>query len=346
MINLKRYTGEGSADALNVFLILASLGLAFLLPFTTFLISYAVLGPLHYMTEINWLNDRKFFVKSFRWMWLFVLIAIVLSIPVVANLPVFQFSNQTDFIKSAIFGITSFSDILLLSVLLLAVGLLFLKKWWHIALFFAGSLLLSKLLTDYVLNSYILAGIFLPTLIHVYLFTLLFMVLGALNSGKKMAFVGVGLLLLSPIVIFCVSVSPDFYLSFESTDSVSTSGNFRFINALGGMFGANENGAIIPLSSLGLKIQTLVAFAYTYHYLNWFSKVTVIGWRKTINPAKAIVIALLWVGSIALFFYDYGIAYLTLFFMAILHIVLEFPLNALSVKMILQKTGMFKVQEV
>ena len=37
---------------------------AFFLPFETFLLAYAFLGPLHYLTEISWLHDRQYFTKG------------------------------------------------------------------------------------------------------------------------------------------------------------------------------------------------------------------------------------------------------------------------------------------
>lgn len=39
---------------------------AFILPFEVFLVSYAVLGPLHYLTEISWLHDREYFLAGKR----------------------------------------------------------------------------------------------------------------------------------------------------------------------------------------------------------------------------------------------------------------------------------------
>ncbi len=47
---------------LNVALMGLSFGLAIFLPFEVFLFSYAVLGPLHYLTEINWLHERDYFM--------------------------------------------------------------------------------------------------------------------------------------------------------------------------------------------------------------------------------------------------------------------------------------------
>src|SRR4051794_25803183 len=45
----------------NIGLMLLALGIAAVVPFELFLLSYAVLGPLHYLTEISWLKDRRFF---------------------------------------------------------------------------------------------------------------------------------------------------------------------------------------------------------------------------------------------------------------------------------------------
>ena len=54
-------------DALNIFLILISLIIAYYLPFELFLFSYAVLGPLHYATEISWLDKKNYFVHTKKW---------------------------------------------------------------------------------------------------------------------------------------------------------------------------------------------------------------------------------------------------------------------------------------
>src|SRR5947208_8377743 len=38
--------------------------LAFLFPFQLFLFSFAVLGPLHYFTEIPWLHGKKYYTTG------------------------------------------------------------------------------------------------------------------------------------------------------------------------------------------------------------------------------------------------------------------------------------------
>ena len=51
---------------LNLGLMIVSCVLAYIIPFELFLFAYAVLGPLHYLTEISWLHDRKYFVEAKR----------------------------------------------------------------------------------------------------------------------------------------------------------------------------------------------------------------------------------------------------------------------------------------
>ena len=63
---------ENKVNYINIALMLASIIAAFVMPFETFLFAYAFLGPLHYLTEISWLHDRKYFAKG-KWDFLFLL---------------------------------------------------------------------------------------------------------------------------------------------------------------------------------------------------------------------------------------------------------------------------------
>jgi hypothetical protein len=51
-------------------------------PFHVFLAAYAILGPLHYLTEISWLHDRGYFTRrqTARSWWL-VLVALAVAAP-------------------------------------------------------------------------------------------------------------------------------------------------------------------------------------------------------------------------------------------------------------------------
>ena len=49
-------------DAIHLGLMLLALGISYLVPFELLLLSYVILGPAHYTTEISWLHDRKYFL--------------------------------------------------------------------------------------------------------------------------------------------------------------------------------------------------------------------------------------------------------------------------------------------
>ncbi|UPT68252.1 MAG: hypothetical protein M0D57_06295 [Sphingobacteriales bacterium JAD_PAG50586_3] len=51
-------------DYANIGLMILSCIIAFFIPFELFLFSYAILGPLHYLTEIGWLHQRQYFTKG------------------------------------------------------------------------------------------------------------------------------------------------------------------------------------------------------------------------------------------------------------------------------------------
>src|SRR4029453_17288970 len=55
------HRNPATIEYVNIGLMLVALAAAAALPFEVFLLSYAVLGPLHYLTEISWLHDRRFF---------------------------------------------------------------------------------------------------------------------------------------------------------------------------------------------------------------------------------------------------------------------------------------------
>src|SRR6202034_2587791 len=49
-------------NAVHLALLLAALAITYVVPFELLLLSYVVLGPAHYFTEISWLHDRKYFL--------------------------------------------------------------------------------------------------------------------------------------------------------------------------------------------------------------------------------------------------------------------------------------------
>ena len=75
----------------------------------------------------------------------------------------------------------------------------------------------------------------------------------------------------------------------------------------------------------------MLAFVYTYHYLNWFIKADIIRWTDISRARLALVIAAS-AGSTALYFYDYAFGFTFLLALSLVHILLEFPLNSLALR--------------
>jgi hypothetical protein len=82
---------------------------------------------------------------------------------------------------------------------------------------------------------------------------------------------------------------------------------------------------------LDTRLTSLLAFIYTYHYLNWFIKAEVIRWNDMSRGRLALVAAAS-TTSTALYFYDYSFGFTVLLAFSLAHIVLEFPLNALALR--------------
>jgi len=170
-------------DILNIGFIFISLTLAFLLPFELFIFSYVVLGPLHYLTEINWLRDRNYFVRKRRWTWLFILVCLLIAMAAIVKLPVINHYIGSSFTKSLSAINAGFYSQVILVMFLFAIGLVYFSRSLYIFLFLLGTVVAVILVNRYVSGTVILAGILLPTIIHIFLFTLLFMILGVFNAG-------------------------------------------------------------------------------------------------------------------------------------------------------------------
>ena len=88
--------------------------------------------------------------------------------------------------------------------------------------------------------------------------------------------------------------------------------------------------SVVFFSSAGIMLMRFIAFAYLYHYLNWFSKTEVIRWHK-VPKVRFIGVVVLWLVACGLYAYDYAVGLSFLFFLSFTHVLLEFPLNVTSV---------------
>ena len=323
-------------DLANIGLLLLSTALAFLLPFELFLFSYAVLGPLHYLTEITWLKKRDCFTTGKKDYIFLVIPCAILTVIILVNtysaLPVVK--ETYDFFVST-FGqkFFGFSNVMIFVAFFSALAFVLFKDWLYKAIFIIVALLIGFIIQDSP-PFLIFFAIFLPTLIHVFIFTGLFMIYGALKNRSATGIASAVVFVACAASFFIWRPVFHFYsITDYARQAVSMNGK-GFINMNAAFMNLFQMGRIsmetLFQSAVGLSIARFIAFAYTYHYLNWFSKTEVIKWHQV--PAKwlAAVIAL-WVLSVVLYVYDYKTGLMALYFLSMLHVFLEFPLNYRSV---------------
>ncbi|MBL55580.1 MAG: hypothetical protein CMP61_00190 [Flavobacteriales bacterium] len=314
-------------DRINILLVFVSLAIAIKVPFELFLFSYAILGPLHYLTEINWLNKKDYFFKrSKHWIYFFITCCLVISIfPIsryIDDLLNTQISQEIHLAN--IIGSRLITGALLFSVILVSV-----KK----TIFRVFSLLpiigLIFLFDQLKPNFFNLLGFLIPTVVHVYIFTLLFVLFGARKSKSKPGYYLSILIALVPFIISTLNIPSQPLIVSKEVQSNFTATNMIGVSSILTEWFSPEKRNIF---SIAIKVQIFISFAYTYHYLNWFSKTSIIGWQKTLKGKKAYIIIGFWLISILLYFLDYKLGFTVLFFLSFLHVLLEFPLNIVTVK--------------
>ncbi|MCB0699303.1 MAG: hypothetical protein H6551_02955 [Chitinophagales bacterium] len=306
-------------DIVNIGLMILSAIAAFMLPFQLFLFVYAVLGPLHYLTEISWLHDKQYFTKGkYDAVWLLV-------VGVVLMLNFFRFKIELEF--PPMFDANLMFIALLSALIFVTVKNTFYKIGGIVVLVFASQL-------SHNMNFFL--TVFVPTLIHVYVFTALFMLYGTIKSKSRVGMWAFALMVAIPFILYNVMPGKAFYM--PSAQTQFTYRPFEIVNRVwfsiidkvpvpGTVEGWNE---LIFSSTKGIMLMRFIAFAYTYHYLNWFSKTKVIQWHKVPKLRFAIVIVV-WIASVAIYMYNYETGLQWLLLLSFMHVLLEFPLNVISI---------------
>ncbi|MEN9973333.1 MAG: hypothetical protein RIS20_1680 [Bacteroidota bacterium] len=419
---------EDKINYANIGLMLITAVLAYFYPFETFLLAYAYLGPLHYLTEISWLHDRNYYAKGKYDFVVLLLVGILLSYAAFAkdfgvSVEVYDyFVKMNLFDKLLVFALFSailFALVKNLFVKIIAILFLFVfVSGW---LSPDNSIANSESTTVFALTSLV------PTLIHVYLFTGLFMLFGSLKtrsvSGmwQMVGFVVVPLLLVFALPVdskakvsefgrnahyakgdgfYATNISildhfdlindpvytnADFVSFVKKKDFKQANAQYNFITKANlnllvdslskipnkaylmkkqplnpnfqvdnilllfskeGMldeyqmkpipaklftgYSLEKYASIVYNSTIGIMLMRFIAFAYLYHYLNWFSKTEIIRWHQVPKLRFAAVI-LLWVVASVFYAYDYSLGLSLLFFLSFSHVLLEFPLNIISI---------------
>jgi hypothetical protein len=285
---------------INLLFMGAAYAAASLVPFELLLAAYAFLGPAHYLTEISWLHDRRYFCGQGLWL----LLPLGLATGVVVFYPAYW--------SLYIWGVLGLAAAMI-------VGRTTVAKIGAAALLFAGYFFF------YVpgARASILLVALLPTMIHVFVFTWLFMLQGYLRRPDPSALAGV---VLMPLAALSFALAP--FGSFTiAPDWVSE--NIGLFNGI-----ATDMGRVLGLRSDDAQISALmkiISFAYTYHYLNWFAKTGIIGWYR-MSQQRGIALAALYLVFIGIYAADYRTGFQALLFLSVLHVALELPLDLVTIR--------------
>jgi hypothetical protein len=180
----------------------------------------------------------------------------------------------------------------------------------------------------------ILFGLLLPTLGHVFLFTFFFMWYGTLKSRSGWGYLNLGSMIMAVLVIAFYQVPPESLQLSDSVVQLTLASAFHQVNyVINHWFGTMTNNQANLASPAFFKVQAFIAFAYTYHYLNWFSKTSIIKWHK-VEKKKFVFSGIFWAVSVALYKVDYRLGFAAISVLSLLHVVLEFPLNVVSIRTI------------
>lgn len=314
--------GADRINYLNIGLMLISCVTALYIPFELFLFAYAVLGPAHYLTEISWLHKRGYFTRGKHDFLLLAGLAVLLIVSTVWSREGFGLMPQTR-------NLAAFTFLALGSALVLVLT----DKTGPRILGLAAVTALAFAALKTVGFLVVLLATFVPTLVHVYLFTGFFIIYGALKERSRSGYLAFCVFLICPVACFLIDprkYTPNAYLV------LSYFRNFAPLNLtllgidLPHTRSEGMNVALQLLSNKGLKLMRFVAFAYTYHYLNWFSKTSIIRWHK-VGARRLAITGALWLTSVGIYVYDYSLGYKVLFCLSLMHIYLEFPLNHISI---------------
>lgn len=357
---------------INIGLMLISLLAALILPFEVFLLSYAILGPLHYLTEISWLHDRQYFSpRKLDW----IPIALLGLLILLGAKSIMGESIYNGLAAIGLSGMVRFLGNYGYDITFMAFGLALIfvvfKDWGYRISAILVLLLCAYLfhLPDPIVQDtsnisyeayqrriiepyevkwnhpvFKIFGVYVPTLIHVYCFTGAFILFGAMKGRSNSGYLSFAVFILCALACFLLFPGNSGILasSWAKTNYSETFSQLSMHlledfggrdyddllvqNAFGGDTGKAVVNQVIFSDSVSIMFARFIAFAYTYHYLNWFSKTSIIKWHQVPKVRFAIVIVT-WVASIALYLFNYEIGFRWLFLLSFLHVMLEFPLN-------------------
>ncbi|HVN01213.1 MAG TPA: hypothetical protein VMT68_13470 [Caulobacteraceae bacterium] len=285
-------------DVIHLGLMLAALGVAYLIPFELVLLAYAVLGPAHYFTEISWLHDRSYYLPHKG-------LGVALALTALGAM----------FLASPYwYGVVVWGAFVACATLA--------AQGTRARMAIGGAGLALTALLAALQTPFTVLAVLLPTLIHVSLFTLVFMLLGAVRTRSPAQFGLVAAYVAAVTLI--VTAPPTAGWAYPPLASHAQSSFGDIPGAIGKVLG-------LPELTLDARLMGLLSFVYTYHYLNWFIKAEVIRWNRA-PRGRLIAVAALSVAATTFYFVNFELGFTVLLLISLMHVLLEFPLNSLSIR--------------
>lgn len=327
-------------DLLNIGLMAGSFAVAFMVPVELLLFSYIILGPLHYLTEMAWLRERQYFTKEKNDYILLTALCLLATAGIIyAEIRYFPslvaILDHVPFFHEIGTQSQGYIPVFMFLALAMAIAVVVTANFNKRAMVFIIALGASMLLVSQPYY-YIVFAMLLPTLIHTFIFTIIFILAGITKSKSKAGMLSLALFVSLGIACFMIPyISKTYIMAGHIRDGFLAS-NFAaltgtIIDMISQSGSATEDS--IFNSIIGIQIQRFLAFTYTYHYLNWFSKTSIIQWHK-VDKRWLIAVIFIWLSSISLHLYSMKLGLIMLFFIAMLHVILELPLNFHAGRMI------------
>jgi hypothetical protein len=302
----------------GAFLVVVAAALAAFRPVEVFLAGFMVLGPLHYLTELVWLHERRCFTSR---AWHPALLGgiglvgttMVLLLDSGAPLPAEARVVAQNVAVTALFVATVLAFVLtrrdpkpaMLAVAGAAatvVGVAWSVSGWSYG-YFLGF------------------GVLLPTVVHVLGFTALFMIHGCIRRRDRGDLLALGLFL-SALVLLVLPWGP---VTAHPAAAARYGTTFSYLNdAIIGMVGGRADSASSGLWADGLM--RVLAFAYLHHYLNWFEKTPRIGLDR-LSPRQLRIAVGGWLFLLGATAVNVELGLMLALVPNVLHMVLELPLN-------------------
>ncbi|HEX8171583.1 MAG TPA: hypothetical protein VF824_13690 [Thermoanaerobaculia bacterium] len=312
----------------NIALMILSAAAAAVAPFHLFLFAYAVLGPLHYLTEVSWLHDRKFFTSTrfHRGLWL-SLVAVATAVMMFGYI-------ANDLMRRPISP--AFEIGMFLLVFVAASVASFVRHPVN-----AVALVSLAVVGVFVFSTNAAYGILaylLITIVHVFVFTAVFILSGAMKTKSRSGYVSFA------VFLACAAATLIVHVPFVTPGARvrETYAAFEPLNQLLLRFSAAPTHDVYNPAAAG--VMRFVAFAYIYHYLNWFSKTSIIRWHE-VSRARGAAIVGGWLGGIALYAYNYRAGFAVFYVLSVIHVMLEFPLNHQTVVSVLRSLAPLEMKE-